>query len=84
MNAFILRNIKDVELVGVGMRITSFTIVSWLGPDSPFLPIWLFNSLDAIILSWCAVLRKDLAYTLLNCFWIAVGIVGVLRSLQVI
>jgi hypothetical protein len=36
MNQFILRNIKVVEMVGVMMRIFSFTLVSWLGPDSPF------------------------------------------------
>jgi len=51
MNQFILRNIKVVEMVGVMMRIFSFTLVSWLGPDSPFLFVWIFNTIDAILLS---------------------------------
>ena len=36
--------------------------------------------MDAVMLSWCAVLKKDAAYTLLNVFWVGVGIVGVLRA----
>ncbi|MUP46054.1 hypothetical protein E0K83_09895 [Gramella sp. BOM4] len=63
------------------MRIFSFSLVSWLGEASPFLFVWIFNSVDAIILSWTAILKKDRAYTLLNAFWIAVGFVGILRSL---
>ncbi|MBI2387334.1 MAG: hypothetical protein HYV14_15180 [Elusimicrobia bacterium] len=62
------------------MRIVSFSLVSWLGPDSPFLFVWAFNTADALALSWCAILRKDRAYTLLNIFWIGVGIVGMLRA----
>jgi len=81
MNQFILRNIKVVEMVGVMMRIFSFTLVSWLGPDSPFLFVWVFNTIDAILLSWCAILKKDRAYTLLNLFWILVGIIGILRAI---
>ncbi len=81
MNQFILRNIKVVEMVGVMMRIFSFTLVSWLGPDSPFLFVWIFNTIDAILLSWCAILKKDRAYTLLNLFWILVGIIGILRAI---
>jgi hypothetical protein len=67
-------------MIGVIMRIISFTLVSWLGPESPFLFVWIFNTLDAILLSWCAILKKDKAYTVLNLFWILVGIVGILRS----
>ena len=81
MNQFILRNIKAFEMIGVIMRIFSFTLVSWLGPDSPFLFVWIFNTIDAILLSWCAILKKDRAYTLLNVFWILVGIIGILRSI---
>lgn len=81
MNQFILRNIKAVEMIGVIMRIFSFTLVSWLGPDSPFLFVWAFNTMDAILLSWCAILKKDRAYTLLNVFWILVGIIGILRAI---
>jgi len=81
MNQFILQNIKTVEMVGVIMRIFSFTMVSWLGPDSPFLFVWVFNTLDAILLSWCAILKRDRAYTILNVFWIIVGIIGIFRAI---
>lgn len=67
-------------MIGVLMRIISFTLVSWLGPASPFLFVWIFNTLDAILLSWCAILKKDKAYTVLNIFWIIVGIIGILRA----
>jgi hypothetical protein len=62
------------------MRIFSFSLVSWMGPDSPFMFVWIFNTIDAILLSWCALLKRDRAYTLLNCFWILVGIVGIFRA----
>jgi hypothetical protein len=81
MNQFILKNIKAFEMIGVIMRIFSFSLVSWLGPDSPFLFVWVFNTIDAILLSWCAVLKKDRAYTLLNVFWILVGIIGIFRAI---
>ena len=84
MNAFILGNIKFVEIMGVTMRIVSFTLVSWLGPESPFLFVWVLNTSDAVILSWCAILRKDTAYTMLNCFWVMVGVIGVLRTMSVV
>jgi hypothetical protein len=80
LNAFILRHIRVFEMTGVVMRIFSFSLVSWLGPDSPFLFVWVFNTIDAILLSWCAVLKRDAAYTLLNVFWIAVGAVGIARA----
>jgi hypothetical protein len=79
-NHFIKRHIRLVELIGVMMRIFSFSLVSWLGPASPFMFVWVFNTIDAILLSWCAILKKDTAYTLLNVFWIMVGIVGILRA----
>ncbi len=84
LNSFILKNIKFIEILGVVMRIISFTLVSWLGPKSPFMFVWIFNTTDAIILSWCAILKKDFAYTLLNCFWVIVGIIGILRTVQII
>jgi hypothetical protein len=80
-NAFIVRHMKAIEMVGVIMRIISFTLVSWMGPQSPFLFVWTFNTADAILLSWCAILRKDAAYSVLNGFWILVGIIGILRTL---
>lgn len=37
INNSILKYVRTIEMVGVVMRITSFTLVSWLGPDSPFM-----------------------------------------------
>jgi hypothetical protein len=79
INDFIHRHIRSIEMVGVIMRIVSFSLVSWMGPQSPFTFIWVFNTVDAIILSWCSVIKKDPAYILLNVFWIIVGIVGICR-----
>ncbi|MFH1217224.1 MAG: hypothetical protein V1706_12050 [Pseudomonadota bacterium] len=73
-------NIRSIEMVGVLMRIGSFSLVSWLGAQSPFLFVWSVNTIDAILLSWCAIIKKDRAYTILNVFWIGVGIVGMFRS----
>jgi hypothetical protein len=67
-------------MVGVLIRIFSFSLVSWMGAESPFFFVWAFNTTDAVILSWCSILKKDSAYTLLNVFWIMVGIVGMLRA----
>jgi len=80
INTWILKYIRTIEMAGVLMRIFSFSLVSWLGPASPFMFVWIFNTADAIILSWCAILKKDQAYTVLNIFWIAVGMVGILRA----
>lgn len=80
MNAFIKENMRALEMVGVVMRIFSFTLVSWLGPESPFMFVWIFNTIDAALLTWCAVLRRDAAYTLLNAFWILIGLIGILRA----
>jgi hypothetical protein len=80
LNSFMLANIRSLEMTGVLMRIFSFSLVSWLGPASPFLFVWIFNTIDAVLLSWCAILKKDRAYTVLNVFWILVGIVGILRA----
>jgi len=80
INAFILKHVQWLEMVGVLMRIFSFSLVSWLGPASPFMFVWIFNTTDALLLSWCAILKKDKAYTVLNVFWIMVGVVGILRA----
>lgn len=81
-NAFILKYIAALEMTGVLMRIFSFSLVSWLGPDSPFMFVWIFNTIDAVLLAWCSLLKKDKAYTLLNSFWILVGIVGIYRAAE--
>jgi hypothetical protein len=80
LNTLVLKNIKAIEMTGVIMRITSFSLVSWLGPHSPFLFVWIFNTTDAVALSWCATLKKDAAYTLLNVFWVIIGVVGIARA----
>jgi len=77
---YIKAHIPQMEMAGVIMRIFCFTLVSWLGPASPFMLVWVVNTVDAILLTYCAVIRKDRAYTLLNGFWILVGIVGILRA----
>ena len=77
-----LRRFHDDTFPGVQDQFQS--LVSWLGSESPFLFVWIFNTIDAIILSWCAILRKDRAYSLLNSFWILVGVVGILRATGVI
>lgn len=79
-NTFVFDNIRLIEMVGVLMRIFSFSLVSWLGPDSPFMFVWVLNTIDAVMLSWCAILKRDPAYTVLNLFWVLVGLVGVGRA----
>jgi len=81
LNSVVARHIRTVEMTGVLMRIFSFSLVSWMGPESPFLFVWAFNTIDAIILTWCALIKKDVAYTILNVFWIGVGAVGMARAL---
>ncbi len=80
MNEKVGEHRPKIEMVAVLMRIVSFSLVSWLGPKSPFLFVWAFNTADALMLSWCAIIRKDRAYTVLNVFWIAVGVVGMARA----
>lgn len=82
VNSWVRRYLRSIEMVGVLMRIFSFSIVSWLGPASPFLFVWIVNTIDAVMLSWCAILRRDAAYTTLNVFWVGVGMVGMLRAIS--
>lgn len=79
-NRFVLAHRPALEMVGVLMRIFSFSLVSWMGPASPFMFVWVFNTIDAALLTWCATLRRDRAYITLNGFWILVGLVGILRA----
>jgi hypothetical protein len=80
INTIVVNYMGFIEMVGVLMRIFSFSLVSWMGAESPFFFVWAFNTADAVILSWCSILKKDSAYTLLNVFWIMVGIVGMFRA----
>ena len=84
INLFVFNHVRSFEMVAVLMRIFSFSLVSWMGEQSPFLFIWAFNTVDAIILSWTALLKRDKAYSVLNIFWIGVGVIGMLRALGII
>ena len=64
LNRFVVAHLKILEMIGVLMRIGSFSWVSWLGPDSPFLGVWIVNTLDTVLLTWCARVKRDAAYTL--------------------
>jgi hypothetical protein len=81
LRAFVERNLRVLEMIGVLMRIFSFSLVSWMGPTSPFLFVWVFNTADAVLLSYCAIVKRDKAYTVLNVFWVLVGMVGMMRAL---
>lgn len=80
LNRWVSAHLKIIEMIGVVMRVFSFSLVNWLGPQSPFMFVWVFNTVDAVMLTWCAVLKRDAAYTLLNALWILVGIVGIWRA----
>jgi chlorite dismutase len=69
------------EGIGVAMRILAFGVLSIMNKDTPFLAMWIVNSVDAIILTYCAFKRKNRPYMALNLFWLAVGIVGIYNSL---
>ncbi|HMP01867.1 MAG TPA: hypothetical protein PKD86_06565 [Gemmatales bacterium] len=81
LNEIVARHLRTLEMIGVLLRIFCFSLVSWYGPSSPFLFVWLCNTADAILLSWCAILKRDRAYTILNLFWVGVGLLGVFRTL---
>ena len=80
LNAAVILHLRTFEMAGVLMRIFSFSLVSWFGPSSPFFFVWAFNTTDAVMLSWCAIIKKDRAYTVLNVFWVGVGVVGMVRA----
>ena len=80
VNDFILRHVRHFELAGVLMRIGSFSVVSWMESDSPFLLVWIANATDAVLLSWCAVLKRDRAYIVLNVFWVLISVLGVVKA----
>ena len=80
----LIKSDKTLELlegIGVVMRIMAFGLLSVMGPKTPFLLMWVWNSLDAVILTYCAWERDNRAYILLNFFWLVVGVVGIYNSL---
>lgn len=80
-NNWLAEHIRAVEMIGVLMRIGSFTVVSWMGPTSPFFWVWLVNTVDAVLLTWCALIKRDPPYILLNTFWIGVGVLGIIKAM---
>lgn len=68
------------EGIGVAMRILAFGVLSIMNADTPFLAMWIVNSVDAIILTYCAHKRKNRPYIALNLFWLLVGLVGIYHS----
>ena len=80
----LIKNKKWIELmegVGVVMRIIAFGTLSVMGKDTPFLWMWIWNSIDAVILTYAAWERDNKSYILLNFFWLIVGIVGIYTSI---
>ena len=78
-NQKLLRLLEDI---GVVMRIGAFFMLSVMGPNTPFLTMWIINTIDAIILTYCAWERSNRSYLLLNTFWLIVGIIGIYNSLK--
>ena len=72
--------IKWMEHIGVVMRIIAFGTLSIMGPSTPFLWMWIWNTIDAIILTYCAWERGNKAYLILNIFWMLVGLIGIYTS----
>lgn len=68
------------EGIGVAMRILAFGVLSIMNKDTPFLAMWIVNTVDAIILTYCAYRRGNKPYMALNLFWLLVGIVGIYNS----
>ena len=68
------------EGIGVAMRILAFGVLSIMNKDTPFLAMWIVNTIDAVILTYCAWRRGNKPYMALNLFWLLVGIVGIWNS----
>ena len=73
--------LEIMEGVGVVMRIMAFGLLSIMGKDTPFLWMWIWNTSDALILTYCAWERDNRPYIILNIFWLIVGAVGIYNSL---
>lgn len=76
-----VNRLEWLEITGVMMRILAFGFLSVMGKETPFLWLWVWNTLDAGLLTYCAVVRRNRPYILLNTFWMIVGIVGIVNSL---
>jgi hypothetical protein len=70
-----------MEGVGVVMRIMAFGLLSVMGKNTPFLWMWIWNTADALILTYCAWERDNRPYIILNIFWLIVGVIGIYNSI---
>jgi hypothetical protein len=80
----LIKSDKVLELmegIGVVMRIAAFGILSVMGKDTPFFWMWVWNTFDAMILTYCAWERDNKPYILMNFFWLIVGAIGIYNSL---
>jgi hypothetical protein len=73
--------IERLEGIGVVMRIMAFGLLSVMGKDTPFLWMWIWNTIDAVILTYCAWERGNRPYIILNIFWLIVGVIGIWNSI---
>ena len=73
--------IERLEGIGVVMRIMAFGLLSVMGKDTPFLWMWIWNTIDAVILTYCAWERVNRPYIILNIFWLIVGVIGIWNSI---
>ena len=69
-----------MEGIGVVMRIAAFGMLSVMGKDTPFFWMWIWNTTDALLLTYCAWERDNRPYLLMNVFWLIVGLVGIYNS----
>ena len=79
----LIKSDKVLELmegVGVVLRIAAFFMLSVMGKDTPFLWMWVFNTFDAVLLTYCAWERNNKPYILMNTFWLIVGAIGIYNS----
>jgi hypothetical protein len=80
----LIKSDKVLELmegIGVVMRIAAFGILSVMGKDTPFFWMWIWNTTDALLLTYCAWERDNKPYILMNFFWLIVGAIGIYNSL---
>jgi hypothetical protein len=80
----LIKSDKVLELmegIGVVMRIAAFGMLSVMGKDTPFFWMWIWNTTDALLLTYCAWERDNKPYILMNFFWLIVGAIGIYNSL---
>lgn len=69
-----------LEGFGVAMRIFTFGMLSLMNENTPFLLMWIINTFDATLLTWCAYRRGNKAYIAMNTFWLIVGAIGIYNT----